>query len=120
MMNLTAAMTNLSSEIGALHQARETFMENLRKETRDRKAAVSEMRANLAFLRSRMASRSKNDLSAFVSNLKHTVGRFRDEVRTDLAGAHRAFFGSGARFGEQPSADVAFRSERKKSRQRSE
>ena len=53
MMNLTAAMTNLSSEIGALRQARETFMENLRKETRDRKTAVSEMRANLTFLRSR-------------------------------------------------------------------
>lgn len=120
MMNLTAAMTNLCGEIGAWHQARETFMENLRKETRDRKTAVSEMRANLAFLRSRRTSRTKSDLSAFVSNLKHTVGRFRDEFRTDLAGAHRALFGSGARFGEQPSAEVTFRSERKKSRQRSE
>src|SRR3990172_5026680 len=120
MMNLTAAITNLSSEIGALRQARETFMENLRKETRDRRTAVSEMRANLAFLRSRMASRTRSDLSAFVSNLKHRVGRLRDEVRTDMAGAHRALFGSARGFGEQPSAEVAFRSERKKSRQRSE
>jgi len=120
MMNLTAAMTNLSGEIGALRQARETFLENLRKETRDRKTAMSEMRANLAFLRSRRTSRANSDLLAFVSNLKHTVGRFRDEFRTDLAGAHRALFGSARGFGEQPSAEFTFKSERKKSRQRSE
>ena len=42
-MNLTAAMTNLCGEIGALRQGRETFMENLRKETRERRAAVSEI-----------------------------------------------------------------------------
>src|SRR3972149_11196175 len=109
MMNLTAAMTNLSGEIGALRQARETFMENLRKETRDRRTAVSEMRANLAFLRSRRTSRTKSDLSSFVSNLKHTVGRFRDEFRTDLAGAHLALFGSAREFGAGPSVEVAFK-----------
>ena len=118
-MNLTAAMTNLCSEIGALHQARETFMENLRKEMLARKAAVSEMQANFTLLRSRRALKMKSDLSAFVSNLQHRVERFRDEVRTDLAGAHRAFFGSAGGFGEQPSGEVAFKFERKKSRQRS-
>ena len=118
-MNLTAAMTNLCSEIGALRQSRETFMENLRKETRERRAAVSEMRANLTFLRSRRTLKTKSDLSAFASNLKHRVGRFCDEVRTDLAGAHRALFGSAGGFGEQPSGEVAFKFERKKSRQRS-
>ena len=118
-MNLTAAMTNLCGEIGALRQSRETFMENLRKEMLERKAAVSEMRANLTFLHSRMASRTKSDLSSFVSNLKHRMEGFRDEVRTDLAGAHRALFGSARGFGEQPSGEVAFKFERKKSRQRS-
>jgi len=119
MMNLTAAMTNLSGEMGALRQARETFLENLRQETRDRRTAVAEMRANLAFLRSRRTSRTKSDLSSFVSNLQHRVGRFREEVRTDLAGAHRVLFGSAGGFGEQRSAPVTFKPARKKSRQRS-
>ena len=119
-MNLTAAMTNLCGEIGALRQSRETFMENLRKEMLERKAAVSEMRANLTFLRSRRTLQTKSDLSAFASNLKRRVERFRDEVRTDLAGAHRALFGSAGGFGEQPNAGIAFKSERKRSRQRSE
>ena len=119
-MNLTAAMTNLCGEIGALRQSRETFMENLRKEMLERKAAVAEMRANFTFLRSRRALKTKSFLSDFTSNLQHRVERFRDEVRTDLAGAHRAFFGSAGGFGEQPRVEVAFKPERKKSRQRSE
>ena len=118
-MNLTAAMTNLCGEIGALRQSRETFMDNLRKEMLERKAAVSEMQTNFTFLRSQRTLKMKSDLSSFVSTLKHGMEKFRDEVRTDLAGAHRAFFGSARGFGEQPSGEVAFKFERKKSKQRS-
>ena len=113
MGTLTADMTRLCGEMDTMRQARVTFLENLGKET-------GEMLANFTFARTQRALKTKRDLSAFVSNLKHRGGRFRDEVRTDLAGAHRAWFGSAGGFGEQPSAEVAFKSERKKSRQRSE
>ena len=109
MMNLTAAMTNLSSEIGALRQARETFMENLRKET-------GEMLANFTFARTQMALKTKSDLAAFVSNLKRRVGRFRDEFRTDLAGTHRAWFGHTARRAMEPEGQRPIKAEKRTKR----
>ena len=96
MGSLTADMTRLCGEINALHQVR-------RQEMRDRKMAVSEMRANFAFAGAAMARKTKADLGAFVSDLKCAVGELREQFRTDVAGAHRAWLAPALAF-EMPSA----------------
>ena len=91
MGSLSEGTTRLCHEINALRRGRETFMKDLARETRNRRVAVSEMRANFAFVRAAMARKAKAELSTFVSRLKCGAGERRQEMKADLAGARRAW-----------------------------
>lgn len=110
MGSLTADMTRLCGEINDLRQVRGEEMRDRRQEMRDRKMAVSEMRADFAFAGAAMARKTKADLATFVSDLKAAVdelkcavGELREQFRTDVAGAHRAWLAPALAF-EMPSA----------------
>jgi len=94
-------------------------MKNLAKETKEMKTQVSQMRADFATARARSAMKMQDDLTAFVSKLREGVEGFRNEFRADLEGASRAFFGPAKVFAGHGNAEVAFRPDRKKGRQRS-
>ncbi len=115
---LTDDMTRLCGEINALRRARGIFRKDLEKETRGRKIAVSEMRANFAFARADMARKTKVFLSNFVSSLKGGVGERRRQFRADLAGVHRAWLAPVVVFEKQGTAEVPLEVEKKSKRKR--
>lgn len=115
---LTDDMTRLCGEINALRRARGIFMKDLEKETRGRKIAVSEMRANFAFARGGMVRKTKAFLSNFVSSLKCGVGQRRRQVRADLAGAHRAWLAPVVVFEKQGTVEAPLKAEKKSKRKR--
>ncbi len=93
---LTDDMTRLCGEILAMRGMRGNMMGELRHEAAGRKKAMAEFTANLNETRADMARRTKEERTAFFSQLKRTVGTQRREMRNDLAGARRAWAGSGS------------------------
>jgi hypothetical protein len=61
---------------------------------RDLKHAMAEMQAGFRSARGDMARRQQRMLRDFVSNLRVTVAGVRKEFAAELAGAHRAWFGT--------------------------
>jgi len=86
MGRLTEDMTRLRDEIGALHNARETF-------TKDLEEGVSALRAGFRDAHAEVAETTKAGLQAFVSGLRESVAGLRQEFASANAGAHRAWFG---------------------------
>jgi len=89
MGNLTSDMTRLCGEISALRGAREAFLKGL-------VDGVKQMQAGFHHAHAEMARKTKAERKAFVSGLKKTVFGMRKEFATDIAGAHRAWFGKEA------------------------
>ena len=86
MGNLTSDMTRLCGEISAWRGAREAFLKEL-------VDGVKQMQAGFRHAHAEMARKTKAERKAFVSGLKKTVFGMRKEFATDIAGAHRAWFG---------------------------
>ncbi len=89
MGNLTTDMTHLCGEINVLRGARETFLKNLR-------YVVNGMQTGFRLAHADMARKTKAERSAFASRLKKKVSGMRKEFTSDIAGAHRAWFGKEA------------------------
>jgi hypothetical protein len=89
MGNLNSDMTRLCGEISALRGAREAFLKDLQD-------AVSGMQAGFRNAHAEMARETKAERVGFVSGLEKTVFDMRKDFATDLAGAHRAWFGKEA------------------------
>ena len=111
-MNLTASMSRLCKEIDALRQTRRSFVENLATETR-------EMLARFSFAHARQSAKTKEDLTDFVSGLKHRMATFRQDFRADLTGARRAWAGRAVAFAGHGPAEAFGMPERKKGKQKS-
>jgi hypothetical protein len=92
-------------------------MKNLAKETNEMKTRVSDMQAGFATARARSAMKMKKDLAAFVFKLREGVAGFRNEFRADLDGASRAWSGRAKGLRGRRDAEVAFKPEKKRSRQ---
>jgi hypothetical protein len=93
---LTDDMTRLCGEIVSMRRMRGSLMGQLHNEAADRKQAVAEMCSHLGEARLAMAQRTKNERVTFMNNLRRTVGAQCREMRNDLAGARRAWAGTGA------------------------
>ena len=92
---LTGDMTRLCGEINASRGARKELMKDLARGTKDLKDAVSGMQAGFRNAHADMARETKAERVGFVSGLEKTVFDMRKNFATDLAGAHRAWFGKG-------------------------
>ena len=87
MGRLTDDMTRLVGEIHMSHADRA-------RKIRDLKHATVEMLAGFRFAHADMARRQQPMLRDFVSGLRATVAGLRKEFAAELAGAHRAWFGT--------------------------
>jgi hypothetical protein len=89
-------MTRLCGEIRVLHGSRQTFRKELAEGNRERERDVAEMCADFAGSQARTAERMRDGRFAFLKDLKQTVSGQQRAIRTDLAGARRAWGGRGA------------------------
>ena len=87
MGRLTEDMTRLVGEIHAGRDERGRL-------TRDLKHATAEMQAGFRSAHANMARRQQRMLGDFVSGLRTTVAGVRKEFAAEIAGAHRAWFGT--------------------------
>jgi len=93
MGNLTTDMTHLYDEINALRNGRRALRKNLENGATNLKKAVNRMQAGFQYAHDEMASKTKEERTAFVSGLQKAVSRMRKDFSADLAGAHQAWFG---------------------------
>jgi ATP-dependent Clp protease ATP-binding subunit ClpA len=96
MGKLLEDMTRLCGEIRALHGSRQTFRKELAEGNREREKDVAEMCADFAGTQARMAQRMRAGRLTFLKNLKKTVSGQQQAMRSDIAGARRAWQGKGA------------------------
>ena len=66
-------------------------------EITDRKRKVDETLADFRNTHAEMASKTKDDLSTFVTGLKGSVADLLQQVAADIEGAHQAWFGQAPR-----------------------
>jgi hypothetical protein len=90
MARIANDLTRLREEIRTLHGGRETLLRSL-------KDAVAGLRASFRNEHAQMARKTKADRLAFVSGMRKEVSRSRNEFSTELADAHKAWFGNVAR-----------------------
>ena len=83
---LTDDMTRLCGEILALRKMRCSFRNGLQRD-------VAELCAGFGSARAAMAKQTKNERVTFLNGLKRSVGAQRRDMRSDLAGARRAWAG---------------------------
>jgi hypothetical protein len=131
--DLTNDMARLCGEIAALRGSRADLMSNLAERRAATQAEVSQMLSGFGEAREEMAKQSKATLGEFVvrvkeavTELRQNVAHMQEELRDDLAGAHRAWHGAGAGIrpvptaakpsfrAEEPSAESATKGRRKK------
>jgi hypothetical protein len=117
--NLTNDMARLCGEIAAWRDSRVDLMSNLAQTRAQTQAAVSQMLGGFGEARSEMAQQTKAELGGFVlrvkeavTELRQNVAKLQDELRDDLAGAHRAWHGASAGHRPAPTATKSsFRAE---------
>jgi hypothetical protein len=117
--NLTNDMARLCGEIAALRGSRADLMSNLAERRAATQAEVSLMLGGFGEARGEMAKQSKAKLGEFVARVKEAVTELRqnvaqlqEELRDDLAGAHRAWHGASAGIRPAPTAaKPSFRAE---------
>jgi len=122
---LTEDMTRLRNDVLGLRSARQGLIHDLKRETEDRRADVSQMLADFSKALGAVARRTKADRLGFVSDLKRTVTDLLSEVRTDLCGARQAWLALGAtspraveELASRPRLRAGARAERKAERNR--
>ncbi|MBI2827949.1 MAG: hypothetical protein HYX77_01595 [Acidobacteria bacterium] len=85
-------MTRLVGEIHTAHGERQRLVVEM-------KRAVAQMRGGFRTAHAEMARRQRRNLREFMSGLQSRVGALRHAFRTDIAGAHAAWFGTVAAAG---------------------
>jgi hypothetical protein len=88
---LTNSLIRVRDEIRALRHAREEYLTGLERETRERRATVSQMLTRFSGDFTESARKTKAHRMAFLSNLKRTVSNFQRGVRADIGGVQQAF-----------------------------
>jgi hypothetical protein len=96
MGKLLEDMTRLCGEIHTLRGSRQTFRKELADGNREREKDVAEMCADFAGTQARMAERMRVGRFTFLKSLKQTVSGQQRAMRSDIAGARRAWGGRGA------------------------
>jgi hypothetical protein len=96
MGKLLEDINRLCGEIRTLHGSRERFRKELADGNREREKDVAEMCADFAGGQARMAERMRAGRFAFLKDLKLTVSGQQRAMRSDIAGARRAWGGRGA------------------------
>lgn len=97
---LTSEMTRLCGEIAAMKDSRAVLMESIRTSNQELQNNVADLLGEFHKSRIEMADATHAELSEFTSKVKDSVTELRQHVmefqtdlRTDLAGAHVAWFG---------------------------
>ena len=93
---LTDDMTRLCDEIVAMRKMRGSMMTELRHGAKGLRHSVTKLCAHFGRVRTTMAKRTKNERVAFLNDLKRSVNGQRRDMRSDLAGAHRAWAGKSS------------------------
>ena len=91
---LTDEMTRLCGEIVALRTRRGELLNSLDRDSKARRASVSDLCGQFTSARAGMARRTKDDRLCFLRNLRHAVHTQQRAIRSDLAGARRAWAGA--------------------------
>jgi predicted phage tail protein len=90
---MTDDTVRLRDEILAMRKGRGTLMNDLQKETKSRKRAVTQLCSHFGHVRAKMAKQTKHVRLTFLDNLKRSVGALRKDMTDDLAGARKAWAG---------------------------
>ncbi len=90
---LTEDTVRLRDEIVAMRNDRGSLMNDLQKETKSRKKAMTQLCSHFGHARAKMAKQTKHARLAFLDNLKRSVGTLRRDMSDDLAGARKAWAG---------------------------
>ena len=93
---LTDDMTRLCEEIVAMRKMRGSMMTELRHGAKGLRHSVTKLCAHFGRVRTTMAKRTKNERVAFLNDLKRSVNGQRRDMRSDLAGARRAWAGKSS------------------------
>jgi len=98
---MTVEMTRLCGEIASLRNNRADLVDSIKASNSRLQKEVAEMLAGFRKERSEMADATRAQLVDFtgriknaVTELRHQVQKFQGELRDDLAGAHRAWYGA--------------------------
>ena len=90
---MTDDKVRLHDEIHAMRKDRDILMNELQKETKSRKKAVTQLCSHFGHVRAKMAKHTKQARLTFLNNLKSSVGALRKDMADDLTGARRAWAG---------------------------
>jgi hypothetical protein len=93
---LTDDMTRLCDEILAMRKTRGSMMTELQHGAKGLRHSVTKLCAHFGRVRTTMAKRTKNERVAFLNDLKRSVNGQRRDMRSDLAGARRAWAGKSS------------------------
>lgn len=93
---LTEDLTRLRNEILALRDARQALINDLERETADRRTDISHMRTDFSKRLGAVAGRTKADRLGSIADLKRTVSDLRAGIRTDLSGLRHTWLALGA------------------------
>jgi hypothetical protein len=88
---MTDDMTRLHDEILTLRKERGALMNDLLKEVKSRKKAVTHLCAHFGHVRAKMSKQAKQARGAFLNNLTRTVSALRKDMAEDLTGARKAW-----------------------------
>ena len=93
---LTEEMSSLREEIVAMRARRGELLKTLESDSNERREAVSDLCKHIHKARVGMGRRMHHDRMSFLRHLRHEVNVQRRELRSDLAGAHKAWSGVAA------------------------
>jgi len=93
---LTEQTRGLCEEIVAMRTRRGELLKALESESKTRREAVSDLCRQIHKARMGMAKRLHHDRVSFLRHLRHVVHAQRRELRSDLAGARKAWAGVAA------------------------
>jgi hypothetical protein len=79
-----------------MRKMRGSMMTELRHGAKGLRHSVTKLCAHFGRVRTTMAKRTKNERVAFLNDLKRSVNGQRRDMRSDLAGARRAWAGRSA------------------------
>ncbi|MFI0434702.1 MAG: hypothetical protein ACH350_03105 [Parachlamydiaceae bacterium] len=102
-MDLTGEMKDLRKDLESLREERFKLIDAIRKGVNHLRIDVLKTREALHNEHRLLAQKSKRDRQDFVADLKQSVGKFRDEVSTDLLGARSAWFSIGLKHTIEPA-----------------
>ena len=92
---LTEDITRLCGDILELRNKRGEMMAQMDTHNKAMKQSVADLCVQFTSLRAEMARKTKTDRARFLNGLRHVVHSQMHEMQTDLAGARRAWAGTG-------------------------